>query len=174
MPMKPHVSQKSLGCWGAWAASLLVLGCGNRGAHNIEAQEPRPGQAISQPAGAAPRPDLNGQRIGNPTTRAIYLVDGGYRRHIPNPATYDNLFRDWDGVVWDPNFSAIPEGTPLSDGATLARTSGTAPVYLISNGVKRWITAPAVMDRYNLSWERVVEVSPPVILDSIPSGTSIE
>ena len=49
-----------------------------------------------------PYPELAGQRVQLPGHPEIYLVDDdGLRRWIPNPATYNNLFRDWNGVNVD-------------------------------------------------------------------------
>lgn len=120
----------------------------------------------------APRPDLNGLRVKLPGRPEIYLIDQGYRRWIPNPATFNNLFRNWNGIVEEISITSIPTSQNISSGAILARAYGTAPVYLVDQGLKRWITSPAAMDRYNFSWERVYEV-PSILLNSIPSGANI-
>jgi hypothetical protein len=121
---------------------------------------------------ASPRPDLAGLRVKLPNRPEIYLIDpDGYRRWIPNPETYNNLFRDWNGVVTDINIDQIALGSPLTDGAVLARAVNSAPVYIVSNGMKRWITSPAVMDKYSFNWSRVYTV-PHVLVDFIPHGTN--
>lgn len=124
------------------------------------------------PAAAGPRPDLNGLRLKSPAAPAIYLVLDGFRRWIPDPDTYNNLFRDWNGIVVDINIDSVPEASPLTSGAVLARPIGMAPVYLVSNSTKRWVTSPAAMDKYYFAWNRIVQV-PHVLLDSIPEGPSI-
>ncbi len=122
-----------------------------------------------------PRPDLSGLRVklpGNatPQQQAIYLMDpDGYRRHIPNPTTYTNLFRSWDGIVIDIDIDEIAEGSPLTDGAILARADQTAAVYLVSNEEKRWITSVPVMDKYFFDWDKVLSL-PHVVLDFIRTG----
>lgn len=121
---------------------------------------------------AVPRPDLNGVRLKGPANPAIYVVIDGYRRWIPNPATYNNLFRDWNGVLVVSNLPDIAEAEPLSSGAVLARPAGMAPVYLVSNGVKRWITAPSVMDKYYFDWSKVQSL-PITVVNSIPTGSNI-
>jgi hypothetical protein len=125
------------------------------------------------PAGAGPRPDLNGLRLKSPAAPAIYLVLDGFRRWIPDPDTYNNLFRDWNGVIVDIDIDSVPEGSSLTSGAVLARPIGMAPVYLVSNSAKRWVTSPAAMDKYYFAWNRIIEV-PHVLLDSIPEGPPIE
>jgi len=123
-------------------------------------------------AWSSPRPDLNGLRVKLPNQPAIYLIDQGYRRWIPNPATYNNLFRDWNGIITDIGINDIPLATQITSGAILARGDGTAPVYLIDAGVKRWVTSPAAMDKYYFAWNRVYVV-PPVLVNFIPNGPAI-
>src|SRR5438270_6902000 len=38
------------------------------------------------------RPDLNGLQVKLPNHPAIYLIDAGYKRLIPDESTYHNLF----------------------------------------------------------------------------------
>lgn len=143
-------------------------------AREIEVKTPQvePKLGITPAAMPGPRPDLAGLRVKLPTQPQIYLIDpDGYRRWIPNPVTYNNLFRDWNNVVVDIAINEIPESSALTDGAILARADGAAPVYLISNGIKRWITSPAAMDKYYFSWDRVY-VLPHVMVDFIVTGPS--
>jgi hypothetical protein len=121
----------------------------------------------------SPRPELNGLRVKVPGRPEVYLMDQGYRRWVPNPATYNSLFRDWNGIREELAVTDIPVGTPVTDGAILARGSGTAPVYLIDGGVKRWVTSPAAMDRYYFNWQTVYNV-PLVLLQNIPAGSNID
>lgn len=120
----------------------------------------------------APRPDLNGLRVKTPGDPAIFLVDQGYRRWIPNPPTYNNLFRDWNGIREDTGVGDIPIGAPIADGAVLVRGIGTAPIYLVDAGVKRWIASPAAMDKYYFSWDRVYQI-PPILVWYISNGSTI-
>jgi hypothetical protein len=118
------------------------------------------------------RKDLDGLRMQLPGAPAIYIIDAGKKRHIPNPPTYDSLFRDWNGVVQDPHLNDIDTGTPLTDGAVLAQAYGDAAVYLIDHGQKRHIGSPATMDRYYLAWGKIQHVAP-IIIASIPTGPAI-
>jgi hypothetical protein len=95
----------------------------------------------------------------------------GFLRWIPNPATYNNLFRDWNGVIISTVIPDIARGAKLTDGAVLVEGTGTIPVYLVSNGLKRWITSPAVMDKYYFNWKTVFQV-PPVLADFVTTGPS--
>jgi hypothetical protein len=118
------------------------------------------------------RPDLNGYRLRIPGQAAIYLIDRGKRRHIPNPETYNNLFRNWDGVVPDVDLTEILEDAPLTNGAALIQGQGRAEVYLTDQGKKRHVTSPAVMDKYYFDWGKVQHV-PYTVVDSIPTGDAI-
>ncbi|MEU7164481.1 hypothetical protein AB0A70_07525 [Streptomyces morookaense] len=118
------------------------------------------------------RPDLNGLRIKAVNGPAIYLVLDGRRHWIPNPTTYNNLFRDWNGVVSVLDIGNITEGGALSDGAFLGKAPDQPQVYLFSNGVKRWITSPAAMDKYYFAWNRIQNL-PGEAVNSVPSGATI-
>jgi hypothetical protein len=124
------------------------------------------------PSEAKPRPDLAGLRLKAPNDAAIYLVDPqGFLRWIPDPTTYNNLFRDWNGVISSLDIPNISRGPNLTSGAVLATGAGTAPVYLVTNGAKDWITSPAVMDKYYFNWNTVVQ-APNVLVEFIPTGPS--
>jgi hypothetical protein len=118
------------------------------------------------------RPDLNGFRLKSPASPYIYLIDEGHRRCIPDPETYNNLFRDWGGIIVDINVIEILEGPPISHGAILSKPYNTGPVYLVDKGVKRFITSPEVMDKYHFAWNRIYVV-PSILLESIQNGPSI-
>ena len=121
---------------------------------------------------AVPRPDLAGLRLKAPNNAAVYVVDPqGFLRWIPDPTTYNNLFRDWNSIIVDIDLVNIATGPALTSGAVLARGSTEAAVYLISNGRKDWITSPAAMDKYDFNWNTIVQV-PNILVDSIPAGAS--
>jgi hypothetical protein len=118
------------------------------------------------------RPDLNGYRLRVPGQAAIYLIDRGKRRHIPNPETYNSIFRNWDGIVSDINVPEITEDAPLDNGAALVQGQGRAEVYLTDHGKKRHVTSPAAMDKYYFAWNKIQHV-PAAVIDSIPTGDAI-
>ncbi len=123
-----------------------------------------------------PHPGLDGKRVKDPKYPAIYFVwRDGYKCHIPDPATYNNLFRDWSGVlkVDTEELAQIATGPPLTSGAVLARGKGTAAVFLVTNGRKHHVKNPNVMNYCWFNWSAVVEV-PPVMLDFVPTGPVID
>ena len=121
------------------------------------------------------RPDLAGQRLQKPGNPAIWLIDcDGLKRWIPDPDTYNNLFRDWNGIVQDTELDNITPGHPISHGALLAKDPNTAPVWLVDHDlhVKRWVSSPAAMDQFHFNWDKIQQVSN-FVLDAIWSGNQI-
>lgn len=98
----------------------------------------------------------NGLRYQNPGEAAVYLVIDGVRHHVPDEATYFNLWASWDGRR--PDGAAIDIGAPLLSGSYLARERETGMVYLVGR-TKRWIPNEAVFNQYAFDWARVRDVS---------------
>jgi hypothetical protein len=117
-------------------------------------------------------PELNGLRVKLPGNPAVYLIDRGVRRHVPDPETYNRLFRSWDGIQEQYFFSIIQVGAPISTDAVLMRGWGTPAVYFVEPGVKRHVSSPAAMDRYHFDWAKIVQV-PASFLATIPDGPSM-
>jgi hypothetical protein len=118
-----------------------------------------------------PHPELGGKRLRLPGEPAIYLIDPeGYRHVIPDPYTYNRIFRDWNGIFDDAELYDIPDAGPLSFGASVIRGDGTAPVYFVSAGTKRHISSPAVMDKCNFRWPSGGDVVGPAVVNAIPTG----
>jgi hypothetical protein len=120
----------------------------------------------------SPRPDLNGKRLRNVANKAVYLVDEGTTRLIPNDKTYDNLFVNKDGIIDDPHINLITPGPQITDGAILSLPINSSPLYLIDNGKKRLILSTEATKYYNFNWDKVVKI-PQILLDFIPTGPSI-
>jgi len=123
------------------------------------------------------RPDLNGLRVALPGAAPIYLIDEGMRRWIPNPQVYDQLFKDWNGIVFDININDIDQGTNISETVILFRCYDSPKVFLL-DGVapqqtKRWITSPEVMARYNFDWNKVHVWNVPLSAIKYPDGPNI-
>jgi hypothetical protein len=122
------------------------------------------------------RPDLDGLLLsipGNP--KVVWLImDGGQRRLIPGGPTgptFSNLFNTGATIIQDINANDIPEQAAITEGAILA-VGSSHTVYLITNGVKRPVTAPG-MRRYHFNFAKVVSV-PEIVLDFIPTGPVID
>jgi hypothetical protein len=123
------------------------------------------------------RIDLNGLRIKLPGDPKIYLMDLGKRRWIPNPNVYNSLFRNWVGIIEDIDIVEITTGSQIPVTAILFRAYDSPKVFLLDgnppNQVKRWITSPAVMDRYNFDWGRIHVWNVPLSALVYPDGPNI-
>jgi hypothetical protein len=128
--------------------------------------------AVAGVTAKAVRTDLNGQRFIDRRTNAVYIVLDGKRSWIPNAATYENLFHDWNGIKDVVDIESIALGPNLSSGSFLARANGRTAVYLVTNGVKRHIVSMRTMDKYYFSIHKVHNL-PPLSIDSIPTGAEI-
>ncbi len=120
----------------------------------------------------APCPNLAGLKVRMRGTEAIYLIDPeGYRRLIPFPMTFLNLFEDravLDTVVMD-SIAGIAEGPSLDNGAVLLRGTSCERIYLLDRGRRRLISSPEIMAKYEFSEEAIV-VAPRILIDAVPEG----
>jgi hypothetical protein len=70
----------------------------------------------------------------------------------------------------DPSTIAI--GPDITSGAYLAISPLGGKVYLVDRGQKRWITSPAVMDKFYFAWNQIRQVAQST-LDSLPDGPAM-
>jgi hypothetical protein len=116
---------------------------------------------------------VEGARVRQAGTVQIYLIDdAGSKRYIPDPTTYNNLFRDWNGIQDVADVSGIATGPAITSGAYLAWDVAGDPVYLVTNGQKRQVGSPAVMDKFYFNWNAIRQV-PQSTLDALPTGLPI-
>jgi hypothetical protein len=120
-----------------------------------------------------PHPEIAGQRVRIPGTIPIYLIDrNGYRRCVPFPLTFLNLFGDcttFSGIMVAEDVADIAEGFPLDERAILVRGATSEAIYLMDRGTKKLISSSQVMSKYGFD-ERSVICVPQVLIDSIPAG----
>lgn len=115
----------------------------------------------------------DGQRIVSSAGGPAYLVMNAVLRHIPNPATFRNLFADDKSIkVNDYLVENIPVGPALSDGAILAIGSNPTHVYLISNHKKHAIPSNEIFDRFGFNRARI-QTYADVAIDAIPFGPNV-
>ncbi|WP_410592763.1 hypothetical protein [Amycolatopsis sp. lyj-23] len=88
----------------------------------------------------------NGYRYEEPGSPAVYVVIDGVRHHVPDEATYFNLWRTRDGIL--PGGTNITLGEPLLSNSYLGQ-DGFAPykVYLVGRS-RRWIPTPEIFNQY--------------------------
>jgi hypothetical protein len=120
-------------------------------------------------------PELDGKLIKGSSTNTVYFVwQGGYKCAIPDPTTFNNLYRNWNTIIIlsDSDVKNITSGPAITKGSLLIKGDSSATVYLLTNGKKHGITSPDVMDYCNFSWDQI-RVYPQIVVNSIPYGTTI-
>jgi hypothetical protein len=139
-------------------------------------------QPASARAGSPqPRPELNGQLIRDARSGAIFWVENGLARHIPNVLTFTRLFRNQINTAVNP--STVKVGIPLSALSILAKCDQNDAIFLIDRvqadndtlqGLKkRHITSPLVFNqnRFNPNEVRNIDCS---LLNKAPTGIPIK
>jgi len=128
------------------------------------------------------RPDLNGQRFTRPSDGAVFLVDEGQLRHIPNQQTYAQMFRNWNGIQTDEAIlSSVQVGPPYDIATKIVAVEGKPHIYLLTYGapgqvIKRHVTDWDTMDHYNFADPReggTGNIINPSQDASIPEGSPI-
>ncbi|AFY70274.1 hypothetical protein Pse7367_2001 [Thalassoporum mexicanum PCC 7367] len=110
------------------------------------------------------------------SSAAIYVIDRGGRRLIPDEATFNHLEYSWDEVIQIPDhhLNNIPElppiksvlNQPLAEG-TIVKASDSDRLYTILAGQRRELTDPTTLGTLGLQQEDVVSI-PPQQLAAIP------
>lgn len=124
------------------------------GVHQAPVSAAEAGRAEDSAAAQAVCHPCNGYRYQVPGSLAVYLVIDGLRHHVPDPATYSNLWSTWDGIL--PGGSNISIGEPLLSGSFLALERETQRTYLVGRS-KRWIPNPTIFRQYAFDWGKVTE-----------------
>jgi hypothetical protein len=119
-----------------------------------------------------PHPEFNGDRVQLPTKDPVYLVLDGKRCHVPDPQTSKNLFDDRVGPDRSDLIELIALGTPLESGALLIKADDNPTYYLLTNGKKRKINSPAILNLYHFDSQKVRSY-PAIVIKYIPSGEDI-
>jgi hypothetical protein len=118
-------------------------------------------------------------------------------RWITNPAVYNALFRDWNGITALSNPAGTPpsagdvasylqSGTPdyqlfmfspvgpaMPEGAALMTDPAAPEVYLVEGNMKRHIVSPDIMDQYSFNWNAIQPV-PAAALAALTTGLAID
>jgi len=98
----------------------------------------------------------NGWRIRDGRSGRIFLVLDGGLRYILNSMIYEHLFVDWTGIHEVRHLGEGYKSGPMIDWPVyLAKGTSDGKVFLLIDGMKRWITSPAVFNAYGFSWEKI-------------------
>lgn len=130
-------------------------------------------KATGQPTEARLRPELNGVRVRKHGEDAVYLIDEGKKRLIPDHETYDALFMDWSRIEQKVDADEIETGLPISSGAVLVQAAGQQSVWLVDNGHKRRVDGhPETVDKYHFKWPPLKV--PAILIEHLPTGNPIQ
>lgn len=111
----------------------------------------------------------DGQRVKGSTGPNIYLMLNGVLRVIPDPTTYVQLFRNWNGIsVNDYLVDNAPSGEPLTSGSVLINDGGR--IYLVTLSRKMWVPDPPTYNKFNFGNAFAV---PPIVAQCIPTGPNV-
>jgi hypothetical protein len=100
----------------------------------------------------------------------IFLMINGQLRHVPNPATYSNLFISSAKVATsDYVVDNAPRGPEITVGAFIAVGDGPAQ-FVITNNVKMWIPSPEVVNKFQFKGATKVAQ---ILLDFITTGPNV-
>ncbi|HAA11260.1 MAG TPA: hypothetical protein DCE41_05980 [Cytophagales bacterium] len=121
--------------------------------------------------------DYDYKRVRLDGSDAIYVVINGIAELIPNVPTYQGIFANEGAAnqtqVTKAELDTIPQGSPLENGAYLARAKNTAPIYLVSNGMKRRVSTPNTMRLYSFDWDKIHSGDKAAKLGSMVEGPTI-
>ena len=95
----------------------------------------------------------------------VYVVHGGAKGWIPNPAEFDASGYRWNEVqtVLDDSLRHVAD---VPGDRTVIRAFNDPTVYVVYGGAKFWITDPAALTALGFSWSDVV-VAPSGSLDNV-------
>lgn len=132
---------------------------------------------VSDVSSVASRP--NGFMIKTATSGDVYFLEGGQKRHVFSPTSFESYGFRWDRVVTvsDPEMSSLSVGPNLlARPGTLIKSSTNPAVYVtdLSGGsyIKRWITSPATFNGLGFHWEDIFVLSD-AELASYSDGTPV-
>jgi serine protease len=107
------------------------------------------------------KPHPNGVLIKAVDKNPVYVLENGQKRKVPSRVIFEERFR-WTKMTYVSNFeiSTYPAGTDLAlpDG-TLIRKESADPVYVLSNGLKRWVAGRSVFDSLGYKMSQVRSIS---------------
>lgn len=117
--------------------------------------------------------DFEGKRIKGDASDPVYLVLDGKLCHIANPTVYKALFGTGDityQTVPQQMVDSFPKGPQLNRRTPLVK-GFDAPVYLIVQDKKRWLSSPDVFNRYKFAGSEIVPIGD--VVDLVASGPQI-
>lgn len=124
----------------------------------------------------------NGSLVKSPNNPAVYFIEKGKIRRIPDERTFLALNFTWDAihVISHDDLVAYPEGLPMQQivgmslpEGTLAKSDQSRAVYLITGGKKRVFYDGYSFEILGYDWNKIINVTT-FVLDTYPNGDVIK
>ena len=123
-------------------------------------------------------PFPNGSVVRPSDSTTVYFVWHGVLRHIENPDVFTQMGLSWNQITTIPPLQTTwPVGAPITTATGLTWPTGmlvksvnSPTVYMIDNGVLRWVDSPTVFYQMGFSFSQVADLSH---LPPLPVGTPI-
>jgi hypothetical protein len=90
-------------------------------------------------------------------SKKVYYIYGGAKFWIKSPDILFAHYGGWDAVQWRDNSELDTLPLLPQEGTLLIQYGSDPKVYRIEGGTKRWVTTPAVLERYG-GWAKVGNV----------------
>ena len=103
-------------------------------------------------------------------------MEGGQRRGIPDPATFNCLGLNWGAIhtISDSEWNQIPKGASYLSRADGTLLQGSGPqVYVMAGCQRHWIPDPDTFNAHRYNWNAIQHVSD-VDLTAIPEGAPLQ
>lgn len=103
----------------------------------------------------------NGARYHDEDTGEVFLYYERECHHIPNPTTFNKLFKNWNMEPLEPTtighqVMECPKVYDIDPNAMLVKFTNSDRVYFL-NGELRWIADPETFERCNFDSNKIVE-----------------
>ena len=96
---------------------------------------------------------------------SVYVISDEKKRWIASLEIFNALGYKWENIfqISEEELNLIPIGSKISDtdihpNGNLIR-GADGKVYLIENGLKRWIKNPEIFEKHNFKWQNIISVS---------------
>lgn len=164
------------------AAVIFTMALGsNTAGEALSSPHPRTSLAPASPASrsllveeAFAQPSFPDGTLIKNSSPQVYIIVKGQRRWIPDPNTFNALGLNWNMIQTLPTniVAAIPKGPdyPSLPGSLV---KGSDPkIYLLQNGVRRWIPDPETFEALGYRWNSIYQISD-TALNQVPQGQPI-
>jgi len=102
----------------------------------------------------------------------VWRIQAGWRRPVPDAATFASWGWSADDVAVVPagQLEEVPAGAPLPlrDGTLVRAASG--PVYLVTDGLRRWVPSALVLRAYRYPAAAILTGVPAAVIARLPLG----